>query len=105
MNAAFFVRTEREPDLPPPVLTTGALAFVRTRLFSGPASTIFTLLGIAFLVWVVPPLVRFLLLDAVWTAPNGDACRAPGAGACWAYIWRKAGYFIYGSYPVDHRWR
>jgi general L-amino acid transport system permease protein len=32
-------------------------------------------------------------------------CRAPGAGACWAFIARKLPYFTYGSYPLDQRWR
>ena len=105
MNDVAFVRTTHEPDRAPPALAIGPVAFLRQRLFSGPGATIFTILGVAFLAWVVPPLMRFLFVDAVWNAPDGAACRAPGAGACWAYIWRKAPYFIYGSYPVDERWR
>ena len=105
MSAKAFVRLQHEPDLPPPILATGPVAFVRQRLFSGPGATVFTILGLLLLAWLIPPLVRFLFVDAVWAAPNGEACRAPGAGACWAYIWRKAGYFTYGSYPEGERWR
>ncbi len=41
----------------------------------------------------------------MWRAPDGALCRAPGAGACWAFIAAKTPYFIYGSYPPDQRWR
>ena len=105
MNSIAFVRTAPEPDRPPPALSQGPVAFLRTRLFSGTVATVFTLVAILFLAWAIPPILRFLVIDAVWTAPDGAACRAPGAGACWAYIWRKAGYFTYGSYPFDQRWR
>jgi general L-amino acid transport system permease protein len=105
MTAQSFVRTASEPDRRPPLRTAGLLALVRQRLFASPGGAVLTVIGVALLVWIVPPLVRFLIVDAVWAAPNGEACRAPGAGACWAYIWRKAPYFIYGSYPVDQRWR
>ncbi len=105
MSDIAFVRTAPEPDRPPPALSMGPLAFARHRLFSGPVASVLTVLGVVFLVWAIPPVVRFLFVDAVWTAPDGAACRAPGAGACWAYIWRKAGYFIYGSYPFELRWR
>ena len=100
-----FVRTAPEPVLPPPSSSSGIGAILRDRLFSGPFSTLFTVLAVLFLAWAIPPLVRFLFIDAVWNAPDGAACRAPGAGACWAYIWRKAGYFTYGSYPFEQRWR
>ncbi|MDE2365175.1 MAG: amino acid ABC transporter permease, partial [Hyphomicrobiales bacterium] len=105
MSSVSFVRTAHEPDRPPPSLSQGPVAFVRQRLFSGPISAVVTLVGVLLVAWVIPPLVRFLFTDAVWSAPNGEACRAPGAGACWAYIWRKAGYFTYGSYPEAERWR
>ena len=102
---AAFVRTSPEPTLPPPAAAAGLVATLRDRLFSGPIASVFTVLGIVFLAWSIPPLLRFLIIDAVWVAPDGAACRAPGAGACWAYIWRKAGYFTYGSYPFEQRWR
>jgi general L-amino acid transport system permease protein len=60
---------------------------------------------LALLVLLAPPLLKFLIVDAVWSAPDGELCRAPGAGACWAFIWRKLPYFTYGSYPPEERWR
>jgi general L-amino acid transport system permease protein len=103
--AASFVRTQLSPERPPPPGTIGTYAFLRQRFFGDFRTTALTLLGIALLVWIVPGLARFLVIDAVWAAPDGAACRAPGAGACWAYIWRKLPYFMFGSYPESERWR
>lgn len=105
MNNRSFLRTAPEPTLPPPPGATGFLALWRERLFADATTGVLTVLGLALLVWAAPILFRFLVLDAVWLAPDGKACAAPGAGACWAYIWRKLPFFMYGSYPVDERWR
>jgi general L-amino acid transport system permease protein len=62
-----------------------------------------------FLLWCIPPLVRFLLIDAVWTGEDRTACLASSdtveAGACWAFVRERAAYFVYGSYPLAERWR
>ncbi len=64
-----------------------------------------TIAALALTFLLLPPLLRFLIFDAVWFAPDGELCRAPGAGACWAFIARKLPYFTYGSYPEAERWR
>ncbi len=105
MDPRAFLRTAPEPTLPPPPGATGFFALWRARLFADATTGVLTVLGLALIVWAAPILFRFLILDAVWTAPDGKACAAPGAGACWAYVWRKFPFFMYGSYPVEHRWR
>lgn len=80
-------------------------ARVKRLFFASPISILMSLFGLALILWVTPGLFRFLVLDAVWNAPDGVLCRAPGAGACWAYILHKLPYFTYGSYPLDQRWR
>jgi general L-amino acid transport system permease protein len=59
--------------------------------------------------WIVPDLVRFLLIDAVWTGADRDACREVvqhrAIGACWPFVWERWSYFVYGSYPIPERWR
>ena len=46
----------------------------------------------------------FLVVDAVWTGSDRDACRADGqhreVGACWPFVGDRLAYFIYGSYPI-----
>ena len=100
-----FLRTEASPPLPPPALTRGPLAWARSNLFSTPLSAMLTLAAVAFLVWMIPDLLRFLVLNAVWTGDTGEACRAHPEGACWTFVFHKFDYFRYGSYPVSERWR
>ncbi len=100
-----YVRTTPAPVLPPPLLTRGLPGWLRANLFSGPWSSLFTILMAIFLAWIVPGIVRYLFIDAVWSAPDGAACRAPGAGACWAYVAQKFSYFMYASYPREQVWR
>ena len=100
-----YVRDTPTETLPPPVYARGALAWFRENFFSDILSSVLTVAAIAFLVWVLPGLVRFLFLDAVWSAKDGGPCRVVGAGACWAFIAQKWQYFMYASYPIDERWR
>lgn len=104
-----YVRTERTEASPPPSLVRGPIAWLRENLFSSPLSAVLTFLVVALLVYIIPPLVRFLIVDAVWTGADRDACRESVVGhpigACWAFVWDRLGYFIYGSYPVEQHWR
>jgi general L-amino acid transport system permease protein len=109
-NAPYaFVRRETLPQETPPLSVAGPLAWLRNNLFSGPVNTLMTLLCVYIVVTTVPDLIRFYILDAVWSGTNRDACLADKVGrpvgACWAYIADRFQYFIYGSYPVDQRWR
>ena len=100
-----YVRTLPSDTLPAPVMTRGAPAWLKENLFSTPTSGLLTIASILFILWIVPDLIRYLFIDAVWTGADGAACRAPGAGACWAYVGRKFGFFMYGSSPRDQVWR
>ena len=104
-----FVRREQIEPAPPPALVSGPIAWVRANLVSSIPNALLTLFALALLWLIVPGLVRFLFVDAVWTGANRDACRAEvvgrPVGACWAFVWDKLNYFIYGSYPIAQRWR
>lgn len=104
-----FVRGLPMDSLPPPATMTGALGWARANLFSGPFNILMTILVILLIVWVVPPLLKFLIIDATWTGTDREACLAsdarPEAGACWAFVRERLPYFIYGSYPIPQRWR
>lgn len=100
-----FLRLEPTPQRPPPNIAPSWFKFLREKLFGDATSGLITLGVAALVVFAAPGLWRFLIADAVWRAPDGALCRAPGAGACWAYIAAKAPFFIYGSYPPDQRWR
>jgi general L-amino acid transport system permease protein len=104
-----YVRGAPADRLPPPAARAGVLGWLRTNLFSSPANITLTLLCVLFIVWAVPPLLRFFLIDAVWSGADGDACLAspaqPQPGACWAFVCVWSSYFVYGFYPIGQRWR
>src|SRR5215471_6260670 len=104
-----YVRGDEAPALPPPFASTGWLGWCRANLFGTPFNAVLTVLTVLLLAWAVPPLVRFLLIDAVWTGADRQACLEsathPHAGACWAFVREHLAYFTYGSYPIDGRWR
>src|SRR5215471_7068796 len=98
------------PNLPedavrPPAPAGGPVRWLRANLFSSPANAIVTLFCILLLILALPPLIRWLFIDAVWSGEDRTACVSPDAGACWAFISAKFGQFIYGRYPPEERWR
>ncbi|MCB1499322.1 MAG: amino acid ABC transporter permease [Bauldia sp.] len=100
-----YVRNEEEPILPAPRGRRRGIAALAASLFSSIPNAIMTLIGIALIVLLLPPIIRWAFIDAVWTADGREACAAPGAGACWAFVKAKFGQFMYGRYPIDERWR
>ncbi|HWA46926.1 MAG TPA: amino acid ABC transporter permease [Dongiaceae bacterium] len=104
---------ERKPDLPPPASVAGPIAWVRDNFFASPLDIVLTLLSVALIYFVVPPLLDWAIFSATWTYPPevivGDrapkfADCAPG-GACWIFVQARIGQFIFGFYPEPERWR
>ena len=100
-----FVRTAPEPYLEPPLFSRGAIAWARANLFSSVGSTLLTFAMAALALWLIPPLIAWATVNAIWSAPDGALCRAHQDGACWAFVFQKIGYLQYGSYPEAQRWR
>ena len=104
-----YVRAEQSAAEPPPNLVRGPVAWMRENLFSSVPNAILTLVVIYFAYLVIPPIIRFAFIDAVWTGVDRNACREDvvghPVGACWAFVFDRIGYFTYGSYPVTQRWR
>jgi general L-amino acid transport system permease protein len=100
-------------DLPlpaerPPPRTHGAAAWVRANLFNSVFNTILTLLALYLLAMTIPGMIRWALVDAVWSAPNGPACRGAigeAGGACWAFIGEKLRFILFGRFPYAEQWR
>ncbi|MDB5560854.1 MAG: amino acid transporter permease [Hyphomicrobiales bacterium] len=100
-----FVRDKITPQERPPVSTAGPIAWVRKNLFASVGDTVMTLLALAIIAMLVPPLFRWAFLDAQWQGADREACLTHGAGACWAFVKANFGQFIYGRYPEGERWR
>ena len=109
LSTRAFVRQELVPERGAPVKTTGFVGFLRTRLFNSPTNILLTFLGVLLLWVTVVPAVQFLLIDAVWTGTDRNACLSENVGrpvgACWPFIQAKLPQFIYGFYPEAERWR
>ena len=95
-------------ELPLPVerprpVTAGPLAWLRANLFNSIPNTILTLAALYLLAAIIPPVVRWAVIDAVWHGESGRACRA--GGACWAFIAEKGRFILFGRYPYAEHWR
>ena len=109
ITSSVFVREALVPERPAPVKTTGFVGFLRTRLFNSPTNIMLTIVGALLLWFIVVPALKFLLIDAVWSGADRNACLAENAGhtvgACWPFVWAKLNQLIYGFYPEPDRWR
>jgi len=104
-----FVRETPLGPRPAPSSLTGPVAWLRENLLSTPFNIALTILIALLFIWAVPELVKFLLIDAVWTGTDRNACletvQHRAIGACWPFVSERFAYFIYGSYPIPLRWR
>ncbi|MES2977496.1 MAG: amino acid ABC transporter permease [Pseudomonadota bacterium] len=94
-------------SLPPrsaPVRNEGLVGWLKVNLFSDARTTTATVVIGALLLWYVPMLLKWALFTSVWI-PSFDACRAPGAGACWGVVAEKYRLIIFGRYPFEEQWR
>ncbi|MFZ0844189.1 MAG: amino acid ABC transporter permease [Pseudolabrys sp.] len=104
-----FVRGATIDAQPPPAAMRGAVGWLWENLLSTKFNIILTILIALLAFWIIPDLVKFLLIDAVWTGVDRDACREivvhHPVGACWPFVFERWPYFVYGSYPISERWR
>lgn len=109
-----YVRADIVPQSPAPSSQVGITHWLRTKLFATPKDVVFTVLAIAFLAYIIPPMVQWLFIHATWTGSDRTVCLtvAQGgalpdgqSGACWAFVNAKFEQFMFGRYPLEERWR
>src|SRR5258707_7862402 len=109
MSSVQFLRQAPAASLPPPASRAGVFGWLRANLFSSPFNIALTLVAILFIAGIIPPVIRFLLIDATWSGDGREACipsqANPHPGACWAFIRVWSSYLVYGFYPISQRWR
>lgn len=91
------------PSLPPPAGEHGPWAWARRNLFSTWYNALLTLVLGYLLVTSLIPVLNWALIDATFIGEDSGDCH-PGA-ACWIFIEQRLGFFVYGFYPEDERWR
>lgn len=104
-----FVRRSPARHLTPPVSQAGVLGWLHANVLSSALNFVLTVLCVALIALVLPPVLDFLIFSATWSGSDREACLAtperPVVGACWPFIYERLAYFTYGFYPVAERWR
>jgi general L-amino acid transport system permease protein len=100
---------EHAHSLPAPTpaalpVVKSAWSWLRTHFFNSTLNSVVTLLLAVALVIGLPPLVRWAVLNSVWTTADPAVCRA-AAGACWAVVGEKHRVMLFGTYPYEQQWR
>jgi len=88
---------------PAPITSKGFIGWMRENLFSSPLNVAMTLLGFYFLYLIIPPFVKWAIIDAHFVGHSRADCT--GDGACWLFIKAKWDMYMYGFYPLDLHWR
>ncbi len=94
---------EKVQARPAPITSRGFIRWLRENLFSTPLNSAMTLLGIYFLYLIIPPFIKWAILDAHFVGHSRADCT--GDGACWLFIKAKWDMYMYGFYPLDLHWR
>lgn len=99
------VTTALLPGRPPPPPVRGWSNWCRQHLFADTPSTLVTLFLFAAILSVLPGLVDWAVLNAVFVR-DAAACRAAAPqGACWGVIAEKFRPILFGRYPHAEQWR
>jgi general L-amino acid transport system permease protein len=88
---------------PAPIKTEGWVAWCKFNLFNDWRTALGTIAIGAVLLAILPPLFRWVFLNAVWIA-DYQVCHE-ASGACWGVVREKFRFIIFGRYPFDEHWR
>ena len=109
-----WVRTEMVLAQQAPAGVRGPIAWVRKNLIGSVGDVILTVLAIALVVMIVPPIINWAFINAQWVGPDRTVCATAAqggiqpdgwSGACWAFVNAKFGQLMLGRYPIEERWR
>lgn len=95
--------TPYTPSRLPPRKTVSLFAKIQNNFFNTPVNSFLTVLFLYIAYLVVPPLLDWALLSAVW-APDHVVCQESD-GACWGFIDARFRLILLGTYPADEQWR
>ena len=87
-----------------PNQTSGPLAWIKSNLFGSWVAGLMTVLLGGALLYLIPQFLSWAIFRAAW-APDYDACRVDGVGACWGVVAEKYRFILFGRYPFEEQWR
>lgn len=96
--------TLKNPRLEARLTFADMVDWLRTNLFGGVWNSLLTILALALLIQIIPPLIDWFFLSAVWTGESSQVC-AETEGACWLFVNEKYRLILFGRYPYDEQWR
>jgi general L-amino acid transport system permease protein len=82
----------------------GKLAAFLKSCVATPFNIVLSVLTVLLLAWLLPELIKWALIDAVWSGNSSKACEGHDA-ACWVFIRLRFDQLLYGPYPTSERWR
>ncbi len=82
----------------------GKLAAFLKSCVATPFNIVLSILTALLLAWLLPELIKWALIDAVWSGNSSKACEGHDA-ACWVFIRLRFDQLLYGPYPTSERWR
>ncbi|MER9934241.1 amino acid ABC transporter permease [Mesorhizobium sp. M0088] len=83
--------------------SSATLQTLKIGLFGTPLNSLITVVTVALLAWIIPPLLRWGVFDATWTGTSTDCAAA--SGACWAFVGAKFRFILFAFYPPALQWR
>lgn len=83
--------------------SSAPLQALKVGLFGTPLNSVITVVTVALLAWIIPPLLRWGIFDATWTGTSTDCAAA--SGACWAFVGAKFRFILFAFYPPALQWR
>ena len=82
----------------------GKLAAFLKSCVATPFNIVLSVLTLLLLAWLLPELIKWALIDAVWSGNSSKACEGHDA-ACWVFIRLRFDQLLYGPYSTSERWR
>jgi general L-amino acid transport system permease protein len=93
----------QKDDIKPPLTSVGVIGWMKSNLFDSFFNSVLTVLTLLFLWKIVPPLVRWIFINSLWTSTAAE-CRTV-TGACWSVITANYRFILFGFFPYDQQWR
>ncbi|WP_114390271.1 amino acid ABC transporter permease [Notoacmeibacter marinus] len=104
-----YVADQQIPSRPAPTSDRGIVHAVQKNLFATPVDSVLSIVFGAFAIWLAWSILSWAVFDATFVGGDRASCLTPeggeSEGACWAFVGAKFSQFMYGSYPIDLRWR
>jgi general L-amino acid transport system permease protein len=108
---ASFAANEISPRPAPLKKSQGIVSWLRVNFFNSWFNAVLTLALLYLSYLVIPRLLAWAFIDAVWLAGEMQtpaqvvaSCRE-AKGACWAFIAEKRHVIFFGLYPYGEEWR